>query len=51
MVDAVADVYMKEMQRASNNPLEQSSEYRRIGEELVLDKLRGILEDVASQIP
>ena len=50
MVDAVADVYMKEIQRGAN-PMEQSSEYRRIGEELVLKKIRGILDDVANQMP
>ena len=51
MIDAVADVFLKEMQkmRASHqaNPLEQSAEYRRIGEELVLDKIKGILDEMA----
>ncbi len=51
MIDAVADVFMREMQnmrQSQTNPLEQSQEYRRIGEELVLDKIKHILDDVAA---
>jgi hypothetical protein len=50
MIDAVADVFLKEMQNmrsSQTNPLEQSFEYRRIGEDVILDKIKGILDEVA----
>jgi hypothetical protein len=51
MIDAVADVFLKEMQNqvrsSQTNPLEQSQEYRRIGEEMVMHKIKGILDEVA----
>ena len=50
MIDAVADVFLKEMQNmrsSQTNPLEQSFEYRRLGEEVILDKIKGILDEVA----
>lgn len=35
------------MRSSQQNPLEQSQEYRRIGEEVILDKIKGILDEVA----
>ncbi|TNV86295.1 hypothetical protein FGO68_gene5988 [Halteria grandinella] len=59
IVDAVAEAFLKEIQGASvrnsvqslnegQNPmLENSMEYRRLGEEVILEKLQGIFDDLA----
>jgi hypothetical protein len=35
------------MRFSQQNPIEQSQEYRNIGEEVILDKIKGILDEVA----
>ncbi len=51
IVDAVADVFMREIHSQPNptNPLETSAEFRRVGEEVILEKIKGIFDEVAGE--
>jgi hypothetical protein len=51
LVDAVADVFLNQLQGARNPgppSVDNSFEYRRIGEEMIIDKLKGIFDEVAA---
>lgn len=53
IVEAVADVFIRQQQPPSSqvmihNPLDTSQEFRRVGEEVILDKIKGILDEAAS---